>query len=121
MQMKNPALRLQGPWEVRRKFKVADLSDPAKGEHVEQALNQIAGVRGLAIDIPHRLVRVRYETTETDYQTIRNALTAAGLSPVRGWWADRRARWLHSLDLTSRENAGAKPSACCNRPPTVKR
>ena len=114
-------IRPTRPWKVRRKFKVAGLSDAAQGEHLEQALNQITGVRGLAIDLPHRLVRVRYETTETDYQTIREVLAAAGLSPMRGWWADQKARWLQSLDLTSRENAGVKPPACCNKPPTVKR
>lgn len=119
--MKHPALKLQGPWEVRRKFKIPDLSDSADGEQVEQALNQIAGVRGLAVDLSHQLVRIRYETTKTDYETIRNVLSAAGLPPMHGWWADRKARWLQNLDLTSRENAGVRPSPCCNKPPTVKR
>ena len=117
----DPALKLQGPWEVRRKFKIPELSDSSDGEHVEQALNQIAGVRGLAVDLSHHLVRTRHETTGTDYETIRNALSAAGLPPMHGWWADQKARWLQNLDLTSRENAGVRSSRRCNEPPTVKR
>ena len=76
--MTSAALKLQGPWEVRRKFRIPALSDADGAEHVEQALNQVAGVRGLAIDFCHHLVRIRYETTETDYTTIRNALNANG-------------------------------------------
>lgn len=119
--MTHPALKLQRPWEVRRKLKIPELSDSTDGEHVEQALNQIAGVRGLAVDLSHHLVRIRYETTETDYETIRNALSAAGLPPMHGWWADRKARWFQGLDLTRRENAGVRPSPCCNKPPIAKR
>ena len=118
--MTSAALKLQGPWEVRRKFRIPALSDADGAEHVEQALNQVAGVRGVAIDFCHHLVRIRYETTETDYTTIRNALSAAGLPPKRGWWADQKARWLQNLDLTSRENAGVRPSPCCNKPPPAK-
>ena len=119
--MIHPALKLEGPWEARREFKIPEMSDLADGEHVEQILSQVSGVRGYAVDLPHHLVRIRYETTETDYTTIGTALSEAGLPPLRGWWADRKARWLQGLDLTSRENAGARPSPCCNKPPGVKR
>ncbi len=119
--MKHPVLKLEGPREVRRKLKIPEMSDWADGEHVEQTLNQVSGVRGCVVDLSHHLVRIRYETTETDYETIRTALSAAGLSPMRGWWADRKARWLQGLDLTSRENAGTRPSPCRNKPPGTKR
>lgn len=118
--MKNSALKLQGPWEVCRKFKIPTLSHGDDAEHLEQALNQIAGVRGLAVDLSRHSVRIRYETTETDYEAIRNALATAGLPPMHGWWAERKAHWLQNLDLTSRENAGVRPSPCCNKPPHVK-
>jgi len=119
--MTHAALKLGGPWEVRRKFKIPALSDSDGADHVEQALNEVAGVRGFTLDLSHHLVRVRYETTETDYETIRNVLATAGLTPMCGWWAERKARWLQNLDLTSRENAGVRPSPCCNKPPRVKR
>ena len=119
--MKHPPSKLQGPWEVRRTFKIPKLSDLADGEHIEQALNRVAGVRGFAVDTSRHLVRIRYETTETDYETIRTVLSVADLSPVHGWWADRKARWLQGLDLTSRENAGLKSPPCCNKPPAAKR
>lgn len=118
--MTHAALKLQGPWEVRRTFKISALSDADHAEHVEQALNQVAGVRGVAVDLSRHQIKVRYETTETDYETIRNALGTAGLPPICGWWADRKAHWLQNLDLTSRENAGVRPSPCCNKPPPAK-
>jgi copper chaperone CopZ len=119
--MTNTALKLQGPWEVCRKFKIPKLSDPDGAKHVESALNDVVGVRGLAVDLPHHLVQIRYETTETDYEAIRNALSAAGLAPIHGWWSERKARWLQDLDLTSRENAGVRPSPCCSKPPPAAR
>ena len=119
--MTQATLKLQGPWEVRRKFEIPELSDPDGAEHVERALSQLTGVRGMVIDVPHHLVRIRYETTETDYATIRNALNVAGLPPKRRWWSDQKARWLQNVDQTSRENAGLTPPACCNKPPATKR
>lgn len=119
--MTQAALKLRGPWEVRRKFRIPTLSDAGGAAHVEQALNQVTGVKGLAIELGRHLVKVRYETTETDYTTISNALNAIGLPPKHGWWADRKASWLQGLDVTSRENAGVRPSPCCNKPPPGKR
>lgn len=118
--MTHASLKLQGPWEVRRKFKVAGLSHAADARKVEQALFGIAGVRALSVDLSRRLVRVRYETTETDCQTIRNALETAGFPLADGWWTRRKYQWLQNLDLTGRENAGVKPSPCCNKPPGAK-
>lgn len=67
--MTQAALKLRGPWEVRRKFTIPSLSDAGGAAQLEQALNQVAGVKGLAIDLDRHLVKVRYETTETDYTT----------------------------------------------------
>ena len=44
--MKHPVSKLEGPWEVRRKFKILEMSDWADGEHVEQTLKQVSSVRG---------------------------------------------------------------------------
>jgi copper chaperone CopZ len=85
--MTQAALKLLGPWEVRRKFRIPALSDTGGAAHVEQALNQVAGVKGVAIDVDHHLVKVRYEPTETDYTTISNAV---GLPPQRGCWGIAR-------------------------------
>jgi hypothetical protein len=61
--MTQAALKLRGPWEVRRKLGIPTLSDAGGAAHVEQALNQVTGVKGLALDLDHHLVKVRYETT----------------------------------------------------------
>ena len=104
--MTQAALKLRGPWEVRRKFKKPALSDSGGAAHVVQALNPVTGVKGLAVDLDHHLVKVRYETIETDYTTISNALDAVGLPPKHGWWADRNhpavtSRHLESADRNS--------------------
>jgi len=115
------SLELQGPWEVRRKFKVPAMAHTTDARVVEQALARVAGVRGFSVDVGKHSVRVRYETKETDYQTIRNAVTAAGFPSADGWWARRKAALFQNLDLTGRENATVKPSACCSKPPVVRR
>jgi len=115
------SLKRQGPWEVRRKFKVPAMARTTDARVVEQALVDMAGVRGFSVDVAKSSLSVRYETTETDYQKIRNALTAAGFPSADGWWARRKAVLFQNLDLTGRENATVKPSACCNKPPVVRR
>jgi hypothetical protein len=117
--MTDTPLKPKGPWEVCRKFKVPALLRAADARVVEQALGQIGGIRALGVDISRCLVTVRYETTEIDHQGVRIALEAAGFPPADGWWARRRYKWLQRLDVTSRENAGARPSPCCNKPPNA--
>ena len=114
-------MKLGGPWEVRRRFKLAGASAPVQGKKVEHMLTQIPGVLGVSPDLTRNVVQVRYETTKTDYEAIRDALAASGFAPPGDRWAQWRARWWQYLDLTSRDNAGIKPSPCCNKPPTSKR
>jgi copper chaperone CopZ len=119
--MTDAPLKPKGPWDVRRKFKVPTLLHAADARVVEQALGQVGGIRALAVDISRRVVTVRYETTEADHEAVRIALEDAGFPPADGWWARRRYQWLQSVDVTSRENAGATPSPCCNKPPNANR
>lgn len=44
----------------------------------------------------------------------------AGLPPMHGWRAERKAHRPQNLDLTGRENAAVRPSPCCNKPLPVK-
>jgi copper chaperone CopZ len=119
--MSEAQLKPKGPWEVRRKIKVPTLLHTSDARIVERALGQVGGVRAFAVDIPRHLITVRYEMTETDHESVRIVLDAAGFPPADGWWARRKYHWLQSIDITSRENAGVKSSPCCNKPPTASR
>lgn len=112
------SLRVQGPWEVRRKIKIPSISQPKDIETVNEALSQVSGLQAVMVDLSKQRLEVRYEITETDYQSIERVLEAAGFPPAGGWWARRRSNWFQSMDVTGRANAGARPSACCNKPPT---
>lgn len=119
--MTDASLKLQGAWEVCRKFEVSTMTRSADAAVVEKALAGVAGVRGVSVSAARRLVTVRYEITEADYKVIRDALAAAGFASSDGWWARRKAAWYQSLDQTGRDNAGVKASACCNKPPVIRR
>ena len=119
--MTDASLKLQGPWEVRREIRVPSISRPDDANPVEQALSQVPGVRGMSVDVPRHRLKVRYEITQTDYQSLERTLESIGFPPAEGWWARRRSKWFQTMDLTGRENAAVRPSPCCNKPPTAGR
>ena len=106
-------------WEVKRKIRLAAaLTNPADTANIERTLRDTDGVVQVAADGPKGTIYVRYLVTETDYQALERALEAAGFPPNESRWARFKSGWYQNLDLTGRENAGARPSACCNKPPT---
>jgi copper chaperone CopZ len=119
--MTHNMMKLQGPWEVRRRFKVTGLSDFAGAERLEKTLAEVEGVCAVVADVAKHLVRVRYEITRTDSDTIRAALEAAGFHPLDGVWARWKYQWFQFVDVTGRDNAGVKPSPCCNKVPVARR
>ena len=113
--MKNETTRRAGAWEVRRKIHLETAPDP---ETLARALDGCAGVKAFRLSPSRRLLTVGYDITITDYVEIRETLAKAGFRISDNWWHSRKARWFQSLDLTGRENAGTRPSPCCNKPPT---
>ncbi|MCG6860674.1 MAG: hypothetical protein LJE70_05270 [Chromatiaceae bacterium] len=105
-------------WEVKRKIHLAaDLANPADATIAERTLNDIDGVLQASANPAKRTILVRYLVTKTDYQTLEHRLEAAEFPPSESRWARFKSGWYQSFDLTGRENAGARPSACCNKPP----
>jgi hypothetical protein len=63
--------------------------------------------------------RIANNRARLDAMLIQQArMEAAGFPPADGYWARFKSGWYQSLDLTGRENAEVRPSACCNKPPT---
>lgn len=115
--MKNTLLKLQGPWEVCRQFVFPSMAAPEDVERIRHVLTELKGVRGMDFDLARHILKIRYETTETDYLAVEEAVEQAGFPPVDSWLARKKKNWFQSMDLTSRENAGVETSACCNKPP----
>jgi hypothetical protein len=105
-------------WEVRRRIRVPGLRDRTDKAAAKRALNDVDGVLRVSVDSEKSRVIVDYLVTETDYQSLEQALEAAGVPPVTGRWARFKSGWYQNLDLTGRENASAPAAACCNKPPT---
>ena len=117
--MGNHEAEPKSAWEVRRKIRLpAAPTNAAEAASLEQTLRDIDGVLQVSADPAKREIRVRYLVTQTDYQSLEHALEVAGLPPADSRWERFKSRWYQNLDLTGRENAGARPSACCNKPPT---
>lgn len=114
------ALGLRSPWEVRRTLRF-DRLEPGGAAGLKAALLAVPGVLGVVVEDARQRARVRYAVTDTDYRSLQAAAGAAGWTPADGWWERRKAGWYQNLDLTGRENAAAKPAACCNKPPVIRR
>jgi len=98
-------------WEVKRKFRLpAAPTNAAEAANVERTLRDVDGVLQVSADPTKRKILVRYLVTQTDYQSLEGALAAAGLPPADSRWARFKSGWYQSLDLTGRENAGARGS-----------
>lgn len=117
--IRNDKAEPRSAWEVKRKLRIPiGLATAADATSVEQELKDIDGVLQASANGTKGTVLVRYLVTKTDYQALERALEAAGFPCAGGRWARFRSGYYQSLDLTGRENAGARPSPCCNKPPT---
>ncbi len=117
-QMSKPAqMKPIGTWEVRRRIKIPALGHPADAIAVKHMLGSLSGVRTVAVDIEKRQTTVLYDATVLDYQSIGEGLENMGFPPLNTWWTRFKAGCYQYSDTNARENAHARPSACCNKPP----
>jgi copper chaperone CopZ len=106
-----------GTWEVRRAIKVPALVQPADAMAVERAVSALSGVRKVATDLEKQQVVVRYDASQSAYQTIVEALEGSGYPPLKNWWGRVKGNWYQFTDANIRDNANAPLPACCNKPP----
>ncbi len=116
--MNNQApMKPTGTWEVRRRIKIQALGHAADAMAVERVLGALSGVRMVATDVAKQQVAVLYDATVVDYQLIEEGLENMGFPPLDTWWSRFKSSWFQYSDSNARENAHARPSACCNKPP----
>ena len=63
------------------------------------------------------VVELAYDPLAIDLQRLLEILGENGLQPHRGLLQRCRRAWYQYQDEAVRENAGAPPPACCNKPP----
>lgn len=107
----------QGAWEVRRRIRIPALRDPDTGVAVERLLSELPSLRAVGEDLPRQRVSVIYDASTLDYRTIIKALAQGGYPPLDSWWTRFMAGCYQYTDTNARENAAARPSPCCNKPP----
>lgn len=71
----------------------------------------------VATDVDRHQVIVRYDASQSSYQSIVEVLGKTGFSPLDSWWNRVKGNCYQFSDTNVRDNAKAPPPACCNRPP----
>lgn len=110
-------MRPVGAWEVRRRIKIPALVHAADAMAAESAIGALSGVRKVATDLDKHQLIVRYDASQSSYQTIVGILGKTGFSPLDNWWNRVKGNCYQFSDTNARDNAKAPPPACCNRPP----
>ncbi len=111
------SLKPSDPWEVRRRIKLQSMGHAADALAVEQALVDLPGVVKAVADVEKRLVVVRYNASQQNFENIVETMEKTGFPPLNNWWSRFKRNWYHTTDEIARDNAHAPPPACCNKPP----
>lgn len=111
------ATKPEGAWDVRRKITIPALTDESAVCAVDQTLNAIKGMCGIAVDIERQQIVVCYDSSRLAYSTIVDELKKAGFTPKDNWWSRIRAKYFQFTDMNARDNARAPMPTCCNKPP----
>jgi len=106
-----------GAWEVSRTIKLYMLPPDIDRVAVEGAVSALPAVHEVVLDVANKQIHVGYDASQTDYQSILDALKDMGISQEKSAWNRLKAGWFQYLDTNARENARAAPPACCNKPP----
>jgi hypothetical protein len=107
----------EGAWEVQRSITAPALRDAADATGAVAAVNAIAGVRAVEVNVEKRRLIACYDARLTNYQEICATLGRAGYPAEGGRWSRLKESWFSFVDANLRENASAPPPACCNKPP----
>lgn len=106
-----------GVWEVRRRIQIPALVQAADTAAMESTLSTLAGFRKMAADVEKHQIIVRYDASQSDYQSIVDVLENTGFPPLDNWWGRFKGSWFEYCDTNARDNAKAPSPPCCNKPP----
>jgi len=114
-------MRLPGAWDVRHWLRIPALRHDADAITIEEGLGRLSGVRGIQIYRSRRKIRVLYDQSNIDYQSIKQRLEEIGFPVENNWWWNQKGNWFQYLDCNARENANAPSAPCCSNPRGLER
>lgn len=103
---------------VKRKLKLAGL-DAAQLAELEAKLGEMPGVDRISLQADPMLLRVTYDASMTDMDSLLKLLAEAGVSPHKSWWTQYKLNWDRQIDRNIKDNAKHQPH-CCSKPPPGK-
>jgi len=106
----------RGAWDTRHWISVPGLVHEADGLCLKQLLGEVAGVGEVECDPASHRVRITYDQTRIDYDTLLQHLATQGFPASDSWWSRHKGVWFQYLDRNARENANAPEPPCCSNP-----
>lgn len=103
---------------VKRKIKLQGLK-PEKLVVLEQALRNVIGVDTLSLQANPMLLKISYDASMTDTDSLLAVLAEEGVSPDSGWWTQYKLNWSRQIDANIKANSKQQPH-CCGKPPPGK-
>lgn len=103
---------------VNRKVKLTGLTANNTAE-IKPLINEIVGVDSIHLQVESMLMRVSYDASLTDMETLLKILSNHEVFPHSGWWTQYKLKWDRQVDLNIRDNAKHQPH-CCSKPPPGK-
>lgn len=113
---KDQFVRTRGAWDTRHWIGVPGMVHEADAQRLCEYLEALNGVSGVSCDTGSQRIRVTYDQTRLDYDTLLQQLEAFGFPAADGWWARQKGTWFQYLDRNARENANAPEPPCCSNP-----
>ena len=98
-------VRLPGAWDVRHWIKIPLLSDQGTADTIVEALTGLPGMKRIQVYPKRRRIRVLYDQTQLDFQSIRVSLRGIGYPMSDSWWWKNKGQWFQYLDRKVRNRA----------------
>lgn len=115
----NDSIDRNGDSFVNRWFSVEGLRNGLHPSTVNHAFAQQSGVRSVYIDIEHDRIRIHYDNTIIDIETVIEILRNAGCPSRQRFWDRLKYGWWRYLDENARGNARSPGAPCCSNPATL--
>lgn len=103
---------------VSRKVKLTGLTS-SNAAKIESEFNETIGVDSFCLRIESMYMKVSYDASLTDMDSLLKTLGIYNVFPYSGWWTRYKLKWDRQVDLNIKNNVKHQPH-CCNKPPQGK-
>ncbi|ABM03442.1 conserved hypothetical protein [Psychromonas ingrahamii 37] len=100
---------------VIRKLQLKGLTE-FNQEKIIFEIDQALGIENVTLDIKDGLLKIAYDVTHINLDTIKHLVVKHGAEFSGGWWNHFKTGYYKFVDQNMIENSKHKPS-CCSRPP----